>query len=85
MVSTSLKYGDFLRTWSYKPPHHQQVCELCVKLSKNSLPLKITILRLILILLSFKEITYSYKTNVIKRLITITKQRLPGFLKDYDE
>lgn len=47
-----------------------------MKPGKNTPPPKITILRLILILLFLKEIIYSYQTNIIKRSITITKERL---------
>lgn len=64
---------------NYKLIHYQQLRELYVKPGKNTPPPKITILRLILILLFLKEIIYSYQTNIIKRSITITKERLSRF------
>lgn len=74
MVSTSTTQENPSVTWDYESIHYQQLCEWYLKLRKNILPSKITILRLTLILLFFKEIIHSYKTNVIEKLVPITEK-----------
>ena len=40
IVNTFMTYDDFLITWNCKLIRCQQLCESCVKLSKNSLLLR---------------------------------------------